>query len=930
MRNYRFKFTIALGIGAICGMLWTPVKLVHAEQQTSNIIAETEADQEPAAGYVKIEENSSGPELYSDYDIAMYSTDSTTQSGTWGNISWSLSGTTLTISGSGDMPDADSSNKAPWITFNVEKVIIQRGITGIGNRNFLQMSSITSVSYPDTLTKIGDAAFYECYGLTEIVLPSGVNTVGSGAYCDCSAVTKIVTPGATSLESYAFQGTSAVTYEIPAGITSISPLVFFGNTTIESYTVAVGNPSYIAQNGIVYSKDGTVLVMYPFQSRVGTFAILANVKEIGAYAFYNVRGLNSVDFANVTTLGEGAFYRSQLSGTLTISDKISEVGYFAFEQCNMLTAVKFGSGLKESSYSMFEECENISSIDFGGLTTLGMRTFLGCSGLTEITLPATMKEWGGSVFNSCSNLKTFRGLGLESIAYADFAQCYSLTDVYLPNVKIIYRQAFANCPPLQSITLPASTQFVDENAFSSTVIINCENKDLVKFGANGLRYVETIRITGKRDYTKAFEVLTKVNEERAKNGLPALTMDTGLLETAMVRAGDQAVLFSHTRPDGASCFSADKNMIAENIAINQTTSESVMDSWMNSTGHRENILDEDYTSIGVGCFYINGTYTWVQCFGSKVTQEAVKQEDRMVIQSVNIPKGEFTEAVTTAGIMWGDAETYLYKFKIQTDADSYVVGKHTNAKMMLINPGFEIYCPFTSSNITWTSDKKSVATIDSNGKISFVGSGKVKITGKTGYYQASITLTVKENKKSDQSAKTTPVLKLKNKTVTYTGKKKKIDAAVVKGKAGAIAYRYYSDAKCKKKLASYPYKVGTYYVVAVAKATKNSNTARSNVAKLVIKKSNTMKLNVTSKKYKVKKATGKLGSKHTFTVGVKKAKGKVTYSVAKKAKKYITVTKKGRVTVKKGTPRGTYTITVKAKGTSVYRSKTKKVTIKVS
>lgn len=53
MRNYRFKFTIALGIGAICGMLWTPVKLVHAEQQTSNIIAETEADQEPAAGYVK-------------------------------------------------------------------------------------------------------------------------------------------------------------------------------------------------------------------------------------------------------------------------------------------------------------------------------------------------------------------------------------------------------------------------------------------------------------------------------------------------------------------------------------------------------------------------------------------------------------------------------------------------------------------------------------------------------------------------------------------------------------------------------------------------------------------------------------------------------------------------------------------------------------
>ena len=61
-----------------------------------------------------------------------------------------------------------------------------------------------------------------------------------------------------------------------------------------------------------------------------------------------------------------------------------------------------------------------------------------------------------------------------------------------------------------------------------------------------------------------------------------------------------------------------------------------------------------------------------------------------------------------------------------------------------------------------------------------------------------------------------------------------------------------------------------------------------------------------------------------------KEKFKALLEEMKKAKKYITVTKKGRVTVKKGTPRGTYTVTVKAKGTSVYRSKTKKVTIKVS
>ncbi|RHV78765.1 leucine-rich repeat domain-containing protein [Clostridium sp. OF10-22XD] len=335
MRNYRYKLTIALGIGAICGMLCAPVKLVHAEQQTTENITGTEAGPEPAAGYMEIEDSGSEPELFSNYDIAVQSTDNTTQSGTWENVSWSLSGKTLTISGSGDMPNADSSKKAPWITFDVEKVVIKNGITSIGSQNFVQMTTITSVSYPNTLTTIGEAAFYRCYGLTEIVLPSSVKTVGTGAYCDCSDVTTIVTPGVTGLGYYAFEGTSVSTYEIPAGLTSISPLVFFANETIRSYTVAAGNPSYIAQDGVVYTKDKTELVMYPFRSSVGTFTIPASVKTIGTYAFYNVNGLDSVDFANVTTLGEGAFYCSKLSGTLTISDKITEVGFLHFRSATI-------------------------------------------------------------------------------------------------------------------------------------------------------------------------------------------------------------------------------------------------------------------------------------------------------------------------------------------------------------------------------------------------------------------------------------------------------------------------------------------------------------------------------------------------------------------------------------------------------------------
>lgn len=278
----RSRIAVLLGIGAICGMLGTTGRYVYAENMTTATAAieESTGDITPATGY-EVSENA-GPELYtSDEELALQSTSNdTSQSGTWENVTWTLSGTTLTISGKGDMPDASSSDKAPWYTLDVEKVVIKSGITKIGSQNFVEMYDITDVTYPNTLKEIGEAAFYGCTKLQEVVLPSSVKTIRSGAYCDCKAVTRIEIPGVTDLGSYAFQNNCPTTFTIPAGVTSISPLVFFGNTTIESYTVAAGNTAYVARNGVVYSKNQSELVMYPFNGGTGSFTIPSNVKEI--------------------------------------------------------------------------------------------------------------------------------------------------------------------------------------------------------------------------------------------------------------------------------------------------------------------------------------------------------------------------------------------------------------------------------------------------------------------------------------------------------------------------------------------------------------------------------------------------------------------------------------------------------------------------
>ena len=115
-------------------------------------------------------------------------------------------------------------------------------------------------------------------------------------------------------------------------------------------------------------------------------------------------------------------------------------------------------------------------------------------------------------------------------------------------------------------------------------------------------------------------VVELVNAERAKVNLPALTMTTKLNEAALVRAKETVQSFSHTRPNGSSFSTVLKeNGISfqgagENIAWGQRTPEQVVLAWMNSEGHRANILNPKYTSIGVG-YYLNGaTPYWAQLF----------------------------------------------------------------------------------------------------------------------------------------------------------------------------------------------------------------------------------------------------------------------------------------------------------------------------
>lgn len=143
---------------------------------------------------------------------------------------------------------------------------------------------------------------------------------------------------------------------------------------------------------------------------------------------------------------------------------------------------------------------------------------------------------------------------------------------------------------------------------------NIENDDI----SNNVEIKPVEVAEYRQEYAK--KMITLINQARTENGLGELKLNDFLESSAMIRSKEIVTLFSHTRPNQTSCFTTitiSYHIVGENIAAGQFTIEEVFVAWMNSEGHRANILNKDFTDIGISLYYDpNSTYKyyWVQMF----------------------------------------------------------------------------------------------------------------------------------------------------------------------------------------------------------------------------------------------------------------------------------------------------------------------------
>ena len=217
---------------------------------------------------------------------------------------------------------------------------------------------------------------------------------------------------------------------------------------------------------------------------------------------------------------------------------------------------------------------------------------------------------------------------LESAVSSESIKTTELTKKTTEKTTVPTTIASTTTVPVKTTTQPQTTAKTTTSQPKSSVItvISTKKSAITTKATSATKKVTTASSQLDNENQSDFEaeVFDLVNKERAKNNLPAFKLDNNLITAADIRAKEIVTLFSHTRPNGDSPFTAIPDdwggfmTVAENIAAGYPSPEDVVEGWMNSQGHRKNILNPDLTHIGIGYYYSNGSqygHYWTQLFG---------------------------------------------------------------------------------------------------------------------------------------------------------------------------------------------------------------------------------------------------------------------------------------------------------------------------
>ena len=374
---------------------------------------------------------------------------------------------------------------------DIEVVTIPNGVTRIGNSAFLD-SSIHQVNLPEGLLEIGEEAFSHCSNLKTVVLPQSLEIIEDNAFSWGGLETINIPPRVTHIGDSAFDIAQIKTIYLPASVKSLGMAVFLSET-LQEILVDEANPVYTSREGVLFSKDMTVLIAYPPGAVRDIYRVPDGVTQIISDAFGRSQSTSEVLLSEgLREISSKAFWAAEGLRSIQINSGI-RIGTRAFSSCENLVNVMIPEDMKEIPDGLFANCSMLTAVQLpDSLEKIADGAFFNCTSLQNITLPDTLQYIGKNAFWSCSSLESISiPPGVEYIGPAAFAYCTTLGRVGFesentsgtPDIQVdktgstkplaIFGGAFKKCTSLESVTFPDNTEFYHETGYGYKLFAGC-------------------------------------------------------------------------------------------------------------------------------------------------------------------------------------------------------------------------------------------------------------------------------------------------------------------------------------------------------------------------------------------------------------------------------------------------------------------------
>ena len=309
---------------------------------------------------------------------------------------------------------AVASNPRSSAARNGEKLVLLEDTRGIVGNIFKEFKKLKTLEIPATVVSISDTTFVGCTTLQKI-------TVAENNPKYASKNGNLYTKDGKELIQFAV-GSSLTKITIGADLLKINEYAFMGCTNLEKIVVDKNNPNYRSSNGTLYTKDGSVLLVYAAGNPEESFEVPSTVISIAPLAFYNCKNLKTLtigfvgsskvepeytDFKYIfgTTLDDKATVPENIKEVI-IKEGVTAIVDEAFKDCVDIEKIVLPSTVTSIGASAFSGCKKLNDIKIpAAVETIGKSAFLNCESITEITIPDGIKEVGLFVFGGCSSLE---------------------------------------------------------------------------------------------------------------------------------------------------------------------------------------------------------------------------------------------------------------------------------------------------------------------------------------------------------------------------------------------------------------------------------------------------------------------------------------------------------------------------------------------